>query len=36
MRPLLFWVSKENQYEYNETLKMHIKITVFDENKKDI
>ena len=36
MRPLLSWISKEGQYEYDEILKMYMRITVFDEDERDI
>ena len=36
MRPLSFWVNEENQYEFDEMLKMYMKITVFDEDERDL
>ena len=35
-RSLLFLVNKENRYEFNEMLEIYMKITVFDEDKRNI
>ena len=35
-RSLLFLVNEENRYEFNEILKRYIKITVFDEDERNI
>ena len=36
MRLRLFWIKEEGQYEYDEILKMYIKIVVFDKDERDI
>ena len=36
MRSLSFWINEEDQYEFNEMSEIYIKITIFDEDEKNL